>query len=216
MPLRLAVLVSGEGTNLQAILDSVHGREGNEVVAAAASRAETRGLERARQAGVDSEVFAAGDHGNRDERDRALADWLERRGVELVVLAGWMEILSSEFIHRFEGRVLNVHPSLLPSFPGVRAVEQAIEHGVRVTGVTVHFVDEGVDSGPIVLQEALELAYDREVSEVERAVHAIEHRLLPRAIRLIAAGAVSLDSDHARRVRVDPSLDPEGAGGRDG
>jgi len=165
---------------------------------------------------VETEVFAAKDHEDRAARDRALGDWLEERAVELVVLAGWMEILSPEFIHRFAGRVLNVHPSLLPSFPGIRAVEQAIEHGVRVTGVTVHFVDAEVDSGPIVLQQALELAYDREVDEVEREVHAIEHRLLPRAIRLIAAGAVSADPGHPRRVRIDPSLDSEGARGEDG
>jgi len=213
--LRLAVLVSGEGTNLQAILDSVHGREGIEVVGTAGSRAEAPGLERARQAGVETAVFAAADHADRAARDRALGDWLEERGTELVVLAGWMEILSPDFIRRFTGRVLNVHPSLLPSFPGIGAIEQAIEHGVRVTGVTVHFVDEGVDSGPIVLQEALELAYDREVDEVEREVHAIEHRLLPRAIQLIAAGAVSFDPENLRRVRVDPSLDPEGARGGD-
>ncbi len=216
MALRLAVLVSGEGTNLQAILDSVHGREGIEVVGTAASRAEARGLERAREAGVETEVFAAADRVDRAARDRALGDWLEERGTELVVLAGWMEILSPEFIRRFEGRVLNVHPSLLPSFPGTRAIEQAIEHGVRVTGVTVHFVDEDVDSGPIVLQEALELAYDLEVDEVEREVHAIEHRLLPRAIRLIAAGAVSGDPENLRRVRIDPSVDPQGARGGHG
>ena len=215
MALRLAVLVSGEGTNLQAILDSVHGREGIEVVGTAASRAEARGLERARQAGVDTAVFAAADHEDRGERDRALGDWVEERRAELVVLAGWMEILSPEFIRRFTGRVLNVHPSLLPSFPGIGAIDQAIEHGVRVTGVTVHFVDEGVDSGPIVLQQALKLAYDREVDEVEREVHAIEHRLLPRAIRLIAAGAVSVDPENIRRVRIDSSLDPEGARGGD-
>ena len=118
-----------------------------------------------------------------------------------------MEILSSEFVRRFSGRILNVHPSLLPSFPGIRAIEQAVEHGVRVTGVTVHFVDEGVDTGPIVLQEALELAYDPQVSDVEAAVHAVEHRLLPRAIRLIAAGAVSIDPDDPRRVRVREDAD---------
>jgi len=216
VPLRLAVLVSGEGTNLQAILDSLHGRAGIEVVGTVASRDGTGGLERAREAGVETEVFAAKDHEDRAARDRALGDWLEERAVELVVLAGWMEILSPEFIHRFAGRVLNVHPSLLPSFPGIRALEQAIEHGVRVTGVTVHFVDAEVDSGPIVLQQALELAYDREVDEVEREVHAIEHRLLPRAIRLIAAGAVSADPGNPRRVRIDPSLDSEGARGEDG
>ena len=216
MALQVAVLISGEGTNLQAILDSVHGQGGVEVVGVAASRAEAQGLRRAEAARVETAVFLAGDHGDRERRDEALGDWLEHCGVDLVVLAGWMEILSPEFIHRFAGRVLNVHPSLLPSFPGIRAVEQAIEHGVRVTGVTVHFVDAEVDSGPIVLQQALELAYDREVDEVERELHAIEHRLLPRAIRLIAAGAVSADPGNPRRVRIDPSLDSEGARGENG
>jgi phosphoribosylglycinamide formyltransferase-1 len=201
---RIAVLVSGEGTNLQAILDTVHGEEGIEVAGVAASRSEARGLERARRAGVETAVFAAAERAQRPERDRALGDWLEGVGAQLVVLAGWMEILSADFIRRFEGRVLNVHPSLLPSFPGVGAIDQALEHGAQVTGVTVHFVDEGVDTGPIVLQEPLVLPYDRDVSEVERAVHSIEHRLLPRAIRLIAAGAVSLDREQPRRVRIDP------------
>jgi phosphoribosylglycinamide formyltransferase 1 len=202
----LVVLVSGEGTNLQAILDGVHGEEA-EVVGVAASRAEARGLQRAADAGVEGVVFAAADHPDRAARDRALGDWIESHGAELVVLAGWMEILSPEFVRRFSGRILNVHPSLLPSFPGVRAIEQAVEHGVRVTGVTVHFVDEGVDSGPIVLQEALELAYDPQVSDVEAAVHAVEHRLLPRAIRMIAAGAVSIDPDDPRRVRLREDAD---------
>jgi phosphoribosylglycinamide formyltransferase 1 len=202
----LVVLVSGEGTNLQAILDSVHGDEA-EVVGVAASRAEARGLQRAADAGVEGAVFSAADHADRAARDRALGDWIEAHGAQLVVLAGWMEILSPEFVRRFAGRILNVHPSLLPSFPGVRAIQQAVEHGVRVTGVTVHFVDEGVDTGPIVLQEALELAYDPEVSEVEAAVHAVEHRLLPRAIRMIAAGEVSIDPDDPRRVRVQEGAD---------
>jgi phosphoribosylglycinamide formyltransferase-1 len=214
---RIAVLVSGEGTNLQAILDSVHGVEGIEVAGVVASRPEAKGLQRARQAGVETAVFEARGRDERRERDRALGDWLEGLGADLVVLAGWMEILSAEFIRRFEGRVLNVHPSLLPSFPGIGAIEQALEHGVRVTGVTVHFVDEGVDTGPIVLQEPLELAYDREVEEVERAVHSIEHRLLPRAIRLIASGAVAFDPEEPRRVRIDPerAAAVEGDHGRD-
>jgi len=206
MALRIVVLVSGEGTNLQAILDSVHG-EDVEVVGVAASRPEARGLQRAADAGVEGAVFGSADYGSRAERDQALGDWIEGHGAELVVLAGWMEILSSEFVRRFAGRILNVHPSLLPSFPGIRAIEQAVDHGVRVTGVTVHFVDEGVDTGPIVLQEALELAYDPQVSDVEAAVHAVEHRLLPRAIRLIAAGAVSVDPDDHRRVRVREDAD---------
>lgn len=206
MPLRIVVLVSGEGTNLQAILDTVHGGAA-EVAGVAASRPDARGLRRAADAGVEGAVFAAADHADRAARDRALGDWIEAHDVELVVLAGWMEILSADFVRRFAGRILNVHPSLLPAFPGIRAIEQAVEHGVRVTGVTVHFVDEGVDTGPIVLQEALELSYDPQVSEVEAAVHAIEHRLLPRAIELIASGAVSVDPDDARRVRIREGAD---------
>jgi phosphoribosylglycinamide formyltransferase-1 len=202
-PFRVAVLVSGEGTNLQALLDTVHGREGIEVVGVASSRPGARGLERAERAAVETAVFEVSAHADRDERDRALGDWIEGLGAQLVVLAGFMEILGSDFIRRFGGRIVNVHPSLLPSFPGVRSIERAVEHGVKVTGVTVHFVDEGVDSGPIILQEALELTYPLAVDEVERRVHEIEHRLLPRAVRLIAAGAVHTDPDNPRITRVD-------------
>jgi phosphoribosylglycinamide formyltransferase 1 len=202
-PFRVAVLVSGEGTNLQALLDTVHGRAGIEVVGVVASRPQAGGLERAERAGVETAVFELSGHADRDERDGALGDWLDQRGVQLVVLAGFMEILGSGFIRRFEGRIVNVHPSLLPAFPGVRSIERAVEHGVKVTGVTVHFVDEGVDSGPIILQEPLELTYPLAVDEVERRVHEIEHRLLPRAVRLIAAGAVHTDPDNPRITRVE-------------
>jgi phosphoribosylglycinamide formyltransferase-1 len=201
--LSVAVLVSGEGTNLQALLDTVHGRDGVEIVGVAASDPAARGLERARTAGVEAAAFALEDHETRAARDAALGDWLEQRGVELVVLAGFMQILTTGFVRRYEGRLLNVHPSLLPAFPGVGAIEQALEHGVKVTGVTVHFVDEGVDSGPIVLQEAFELPYARDIAEVERRIHEIEHRLLPRAVRLIASGSVSVDPGNRRLVRVD-------------
>ena len=203
MSFRVAVLVSGEGTNLQAILDTLHGRDGIEVTAVAASRADARGLQRAADADVESAAFEISAHEDREARDRALGDWLEKRGVDLIVLAGFMEILGRDFIRRFRGRIVNVHPSLLPSFPGVRAIEQALEHGVKVTGVTVHFVNEGVDSGPIILQEALELPYARDIAEVEERVHAIEHRLLPRAVRLIAAGKVRSDPDNPRVVRIE-------------
>ena len=114
-----------------------------------------------------------------------------------------MEILGGPFIRRFEGRLINVHPSLLPAFPGVRAIEQALDYGVQVSGVTVHYVDEGVDTGPVVMQEAFELPYARAVEEVERVTHEIEHRLLPRAVELIAAGAVSRDPSNPRVVRID-------------
>jgi len=198
---RVAVLVSGEGSNLQAILDTVHGREGVEVVCVGSNRAEARGLERARAAGIETELFPAG--GDRDARDAALAAWLEARDIDLIVLAGFMEILGGPFIRRFEGRIVNVHPSLLPAFPGIRAIEEAVDYGVRVTGVTVHFVDEGVDSGPVLLQESLELPYPRDIEAIEQRVHEVEHRLLPRAIRLIATGAVSRDPANPRVVRID-------------
>jgi phosphoribosylglycinamide formyltransferase 1 len=200
---RVAVLVSGTGTNLQAILDTVHGRDGIEVVGVAASNSAARALERARDAGVESEVFELAAYPDRAQRDRALGDWLEERGSELVVLAGFMELLGSEFIRRFQGRIVNVHPSLLPAFPGVRAIEQALEHGVKVTGVTVHFVDEGVDSGPIVLQDAIELSYPSGIDEVEDRVHGVEHRLLPQAVRLIASGRVRLDPQNPRLVVIE-------------
>jgi phosphoribosylglycinamide formyltransferase 1 len=200
---RIAVLISGEGTNLQALLDTVHGRDGIEVVAVAASRADARGLERARRAGVEAGVFAIADHADRAARDQAIARWLDERGADLVVLAGFMELLTPEFIRAYQGRLINVHPALLPAFPGVRAIEKALEYGVRVGGVTIHFVDEGVDTGPVLLQEAFDLPYHRDIAAIEQRVHEIEHRLLPRAVRLIAEGRVHMDSDNPRLVRID-------------
>jgi phosphoribosylglycinamide formyltransferase 1 len=199
----IAVLVSGEGTNLQALIDGVHGREGIEIVAVAASRADAGGLVRAQRAGVETGVFAIGDHEDRVGRDAALADWLDERGADLIVLAGFMEVLTPEFIRRFAGRIINVHPALLPAFPGVRAIEQALEYGVKVGGVTIHFVDEGVDTGPVLLQEAFDLPYHRDIAKIEERVHQIEHRLLPAAVRLVAQGRVRVDPDNPRLVHVD-------------
>ncbi len=203
MTFRVAVLVSGEGSNLQALLDSVHGRDGIEIVGVASSRADARGLERAERAGVETAVFSLADEPDRERRDDALAGWLEARGVELVVLAGFMELLTPAFIRRFAGRIVNVHPALLPAFPGLGAIEQALEHGVKVAGVTVHFVDEGVDSGPILLQEAFELPYHLDIAATRERFHDVEHRLLPRAVRLIAAGRVSVDPANPRFIRVE-------------
>jgi phosphoribosylglycinamide formyltransferase 1 len=201
---RVAVLISGAGTNLQALLDQVHSPGGPiEIVGVASSRGEARGLERARRAGVETAVFELGAHGERSERDVALGDWLDALGVDLIVLAGFMELLGADFIGRFAGRMINVHPSLLPAFPGLRAIEQAVEQGVKVTGVTVHFVDEGVDTGPIVLQEPLELPYPARIAEIEDRLHGVEHRLLPSAVRLIAAGRVRPDPANPRAVLID-------------
>jgi phosphoribosylglycinamide formyltransferase-1 len=202
MSFRVAVLVSGAGTNLQAILDTVHGREGIEVVGVVSSEPGAPALERARAAGVETAVFAAADHPDRAARDLAMADWLAAREVGLVVLAGYMHLLSPAFLARFPNRVINVHPALLPAFPGLDAIQQALDYGVKVFGVTVHFVDEGVDSGPVILQRALELPEAGDAGEVHAALRPLEHELLPEAIRLIARGAVSFDSANPRRVVV--------------
>jgi phosphoribosylglycinamide formyltransferase-1 len=200
---RVGVLASGEGTNLQALLDAVHGRE-VEIVAVASDQPAARALERAAAQGVASRVFARADYAARAERDTAMADWLEEREVALVVLAGYMAILEDVFLERFAGRIVNVHPSLLPAFPGVRAIEQALAYGAKVFGVTVHYVEPGeVDSGAVILQGAVEAPGAREPADVLAAIRPLEHALLPRAVALIAAGAVRRDPDHPRRVVVD-------------
>jgi phosphoribosylglycinamide formyltransferase 1 len=204
MSLRVAVLASGTGTNLQAILDSVHGRDGVEVVAVASDKPGAMALDRAGDARIEAGVFPASGFDGREARDAALADWLEGRDVGLVVLAGYMQLLSPAFIARFPNRIVNVHPALLPSFPGLDAVGQALDHGVRVTGVTVHFVDDGVDTGPIILQRPVPVPADRDRAALEEALHTVEHELLPEAIRLIAAGRVSLDPANPRHVLVAP------------
>jgi phosphoribosylglycinamide formyltransferase-1 len=152
---------------------------------------------------VDSAAFLAGDYADRGARDDAIADWLASHGAQLVVLAGYMQLLSGDFLRRFPGAVINVHPALLPAFPGLGAVQQALAYGVTVFGVTVHFVDEGIDTGPVILQRAIELPGAREPGDVLDHLHAIEHELLPEAVRLIARGAVRIDPANPRRVLVD-------------
>jgi len=205
-PFRVTVLASGNGTNLQAILDRVHGANGIDVVGVASDKAGAVALERAAAAGVPTAVFPRDEHAGREARDLAMADWLDDLGVDLIVLAGYMQLLSGAFISRFARRIINVHPALLPSFPGLDAIGQAVAHGVRLTGVTVHFVDEGVDTGAILLQQPVELKYTRPVQELEAEIHRVEHELLPRAIELIAAGAVSFDDDNPRLVRIDSDV----------
>jgi phosphoribosylglycinamide formyltransferase 1 len=200
--LRLAVLASGAGTNLQAVLDTVHGREGIEVVAVAGDEPEAPALDRARAVGVEVEAFPPDAFVDRAAGDAAMAAWLADRGVELVVLAGYMRLLSGAFLARFRNRVINVHPALLPSFPGLDAIQQALDYGVKVFGVTVHFVDEGVDSGPVILQRAIELPDAVEAEAVHDLLRPLEHELLPEAIRLIARGAVSFDPANPRRVVI--------------
>jgi phosphoribosylglycinamide formyltransferase-1 len=197
------VLASGTGSNLQAILDRLHGKGAVEVVAVGSDKPGAKALERAAGAGVETRVFERSVYESREARDLAMADWLESRGVELVVLAGYMQLLSAAFIARFPERVINVHPALLPSFAGLDAIGQAYRHGARVSGVTVHFVDAGVDTGPIILQRAIELTYTRPIEEFETQVHRVEHELLPEAIEMIAAGRVRIDDENPRLVRIE-------------
>jgi phosphoribosylglycinamide formyltransferase-1 len=199
--MNVAVLASGAGSNLQALIDRAHGREGIALVAVASDKPDAPALRRARTAGIETRVFEG--FPDRCARDRAIVGWLRSLGAELVVLAGYMQLVCDEFLAAFPDRVINVHPSLLPAFPGLGAVEQALDYGVKVFGVTVFFVDGGVDTGPVILQRAVGLPSARDPGEVLAALHEIEHELLPEAVRLIARGAVSFDPANPRRVLIE-------------
>jgi phosphoribosylglycinamide formyltransferase-1 len=202
MALRVGVLASGSGTNLDALLGTVHGREA-EIVAVASDKPDAFALQRAGRAGVPTRVFERAAFDTREARDAAIADWLADAGVELVVLAGYMQLLDPVFLSRFAGQVVNVHPALLPAFPGLAGIAQAVEYGVKVFGVTVHFVDEGVDTGPIILQSAIELpAGATDADAVHDALRPLEHRLLPEAVRLFARRALQRDPANPRRILV--------------
>jgi phosphoribosylglycinamide formyltransferase-1 len=175
----IGVLVSGEGSNLQALLDA-----DLPVVAVASNREGVPALGRADEAGVPANTFELEGFADREERDRTMANWLQEHGVRLVVCAGYMHLLTSPFLERFPRRVVNVHPSLLPQFPGARAIHDALEAGVETTGVTVHLVDEGLDSGPVVRQEPVPV--EPRETLVER-IHAVEHRLLPEVVSELCA-----------------------------
>jgi phosphoribosylglycinamide formyltransferase-1 len=175
----IGVLVSGEGSNLQALIDA-----GLPISAVASNRPGVRALARAERAGIATAVFELEDYPDRESRDRALAQWLAERDVSLVVCAGYMHLLTDAFLDRFPERIVNVHPSLLPDFPGTRAIEDAVEAGVPRTGVTVHLVDGGVDSGPVLAQEEVPVEPAETLAE---RIHAVEHRLLPRVVRDLCA-----------------------------
>jgi phosphoribosylglycinamide formyltransferase 1 len=175
----IGVLVSGKGTNLQALIDA-----GLPIAAVASNRAGVAALQRAEAAGIPTRVFELDRYADRDARDRELADWLLLRGVDLVVLAGYMHLLTASFLDRFPDRIVNVHPSLLPAFPGAHAVEDALTAGVDTTGVTVHFVDEGLDTGAVIRQEPV--AVEPRATLLDR-IHAVEHRLLPEVVQELCA-----------------------------
>lgn len=200
---RIVVLASGTGTNLQAILDSLHGREGIEVVGVGSDKPGAGALTRAARAGIETAVFPADAYEDRLGRDLAMGDWVESRRPQLVVLAGYMQLLSEPFVARFRGQIVNIHPALLPDFPGLDAIGQALAAGVEETGVTVHFVDEGVDTGPAIVQRAVPVPPGGDRSRLEAAIHAVEHELYPEAIRMLAQGRVRIDAGDPTVVLID-------------
>jgi phosphoribosylglycinamide formyltransferase 1 len=174
----IGVLVSGEGSNLQALLD-----EGLPIVAVASNRTDARALARAEAAGVATAVFALDRFVSREERDAAMAEWLASRGAHWVVLAGYMHLLRPRFLERFPGRVINVHPALLPEFPGAHAIEEALAAGVSETGATVHYVDHGIDSGPVIEQVPVPIVEGDTIESLRARIQAVEHKLLPQVVR---------------------------------
>jgi phosphoribosylglycinamide formyltransferase 1 len=178
----IGVLVSGEGTNLQALLDA-----SLPVVAVASNVSEARGLRRAQAVGVATEVFPLGAYADRRARDTAMADWLVNQGVELVVCAGYMHLLTPAFLERFPKRVVNVHPAPLPDFPGAHPLEDVLESGAPAAAATVHFVDEGVDTGPVIATEPVPVRAGDTVESLRERVHEAEHRLLPKVVGELCA-----------------------------
>jgi phosphoribosylglycinamide formyltransferase 1 len=200
-PVRLAVLVSGSGTNLQALLDALGADAdfGGEVVVVGSDRPDAGGLDRARAAGIATAVQTLAAHPDRHTWEAALRAELETHSPEVVVLAGFMRILSGGFLAGWPDRVINTHPSLLPAFRGAHAVRDALAYGVRVTGSTVHLVDEQVDHGPIVAQRPVEVREDDTETSLHERIKAVEHELLPACVKLLCHGRLEV---HGRHVRV--------------
>jgi phosphoribosylglycinamide formyltransferase 1 len=195
---RIAVLVSGSGTNLQALLD--HPVCGPRIALVLSDRPDVKALERGASDGIESAVLEPKDFEDRKTFDRAVVDLLRDRGIDVVVSAGYMRMLGPAVLEAYGGRWLNVHPSLLPAFPGTSGVADALAYGVRVTGVTVFFVDEGMDTGPVVMQEAIEVREDDDWDSLEARVHEVEHRLLPAATAALVEGRIRVDG---RKVTID-------------
>ena len=199
---RLGILISGRGSNLQAIIDAITDRRLNaEIAIVISNRADAQGLERARRAGREALHLDHRAYSSRAEYDSALVTELRRREVKLVCLAGFMRLLSPEFIDAFPNAILNVHPSLLPAFPGVDAQHQAWKHGVKVSGATVHFVTADLDAGPIVMQSAVEVRDDDTAEALADRILTEEHRIYPEAIGLVLDGAVRIEGRRVIRTR---------------
>jgi phosphoribosylglycinamide formyltransferase-1 len=200
--LRLGVLASGNGSNLQAIIDRC--REGElpaEVVLVLSNKSQAGALTRARKAGIATLVIDHRDHPERAAFDQAMVAALRNAEVDLVVLAGFMRILTPVFLEAFPQRIMNIHPALLPAFPGIKAQRKALEYGVKIAGCTVHFVDPGVDSGPIIIQAAVPVLDDDDETTLSRRILEQEHRIYPEAIQLYAEGRLHIEGRHVRISR---------------
>ena len=192
---RIAILASGSGSNLQAIIEAVESGEirNGEVALVVSDRKKAYALERARKKNIPESYFSPLNYSSREDYDRGLVTYLERRQIDLVVLAGFMRLLTPYFVLIFQHRILNIHPALLPAFPGENGVEDALNYGVKVTGCTVHFVDEGIDTGPIILQEAVPVFADDTKESLHARIHTVEHKLYPKAIDLVLNERVTIE-----------------------
>ncbi len=196
---RIAVFASGQGTNFQAIVDAVQeGKLDVSIELLVCDKPAAPVVERAKRAGVEAFVFTPKDYPSREAYETEILTELERRQVDLIVLAGYMRIITPVLIEPYYGRMINIHPSLLPSFPGVNGIGQALEYGVKVTGVTVHFVDGGLDSGPIIAQTSVAVENEDTEDALAVRIHAAEQQLLPKVIQHIAHGQVQLNGRHVR------------------
>ncbi len=191
--INIAVLVSGRGTNLQAIINAIRKKQlDGEIKIVISDNRNAYALERAKRNGIDTLVVPYVEFKNKNEYEQVIIENIDNNSIDLIVLAGYMRILSSSFVKKYRYRIINIHPALLPSFPGLDAQRQAIEYGVKVSGCTVHFVDEGVDTGPIILQKAVEVKESDDIDSLSKRILKYEHKLLPEAIQLFAEGKINI------------------------
>ncbi len=203
--MNIAILLSGFGSNFQAIQDKIEsGALKARICLVASNKPEARGLERARAAKLATWAEPHQSYPDRESFDAALGNALEAAGAELIVLAGYMRLLSKSFLERFKGRVINIHPALLPSFPGVHGAADAVAYGVKISGVTVHFVEEIMDSGPVIIQAAVPCVPGESADDLQARIHKQEHRIYPQAIQWLAEGRISLKGENSRMVHLAP------------
>jgi len=209
---RLGVLISGRGSNLQALIDAIADRTLDATIALVISnRADAPGLVRARDAGIETRLLPARNFANRDDYDRAIAAELLARDVDLVCLAGFMRLVGAPLLEAFPNRILNIHPSLLPAFPGLNAQKQALDHGVRLTGATVHLVTSELDGGPIVAQAAVPVLDDDTVESLSARILVEEHRIYPEAIRILQSRLWTMEGRRLRRTAAPEPRLPAGS-----